>query len=150
VSHSRTFAVSPPSSLVTIKMRTSAILPLLAVTFVYANAESTTYPLDLASHAQYNPRVAGSVNTFPRKVSSALVSTFETALRSGAALGGAAPGGALFVGSFGQQDLGAKKPVPFRLDNHFRIGSITKTFVGSAVLGLVQRGRIKLSDVSLH
>jgi D-alanyl-D-alanine carboxypeptidase len=36
--------------------------------------------------------------------------------------------------------------VPMLLDDHTRIGSVTKTFTGTAVLQLVDQGRIRLSD----
>src|SRR5690606_31205955 len=35
---------------------------------------------------------------------------------------------------------------PMLVDNHHRIGSVTKTFIGTAILQLADQGRIRLSD----
>lgn len=40
----------------------------------------------------------------------------------------------------------ADSPVPFRLDDHMRIASVTKAFTGAVTLKLVERGRLSLED----
>ncbi|WP_199506254.1 serine hydrolase [Geodermatophilus sp. TF02-6] len=46
--------------------------------------------------------------------------------------------------AFGTRQLGSNDPVG--IDDHFRVGSITKTMTGTVVLQLVQERRIALSD----
>lgn len=54
------------------------------------------------------------------------------------------PGGGEWQNSFGVADKTTAEKMS--LDNHFRIGSITKTFVVTAVLQLVDKGDISLDD----
>ncbi|QCB97811.1 class A beta-lactamase-related serine hydrolase [Arthrobacter sp. PAMC25564] len=49
-----------------------------------------------------------------------------------------------FTSTYGVSNLGGNAPVS--LDDHIRIGSITKTWTGTVILQLVQEGRLKLSD----
>lgn len=53
-------------------------------------------------------------------------------------------GKTLFSGAYGLADRDNK--VPNDLDTRFRIGSMNKMFTGTAVLQLVQAGRVKLTD----
>lgn len=53
-------------------------------------------------------------------------------------------GSTLFTGAYGQADR--EKKVPNKLDTRFRIGSMNKMFTATAVLQLVQAGKIKLTD----
>ncbi|HVI35882.1 MAG TPA: serine hydrolase domain-containing protein, partial [Gaiellales bacterium] len=46
--------------------------------------------------------------------------------------------------AFGTRQIGKKDPI--KIGDHFRIGSISKTMLGTIVLQLVQEGRIALSD----
>ncbi|MET7685295.1 serine hydrolase domain-containing protein [Streptomyces sp. NPDC005423] len=46
--------------------------------------------------------------------------------------------------TLGTRDLRTGKPIA--TDEHFRVGSITKTFTGTAILELVDEGRIQLDD----
>lgn len=63
------------------------------------------------------------------------------------------PGGALYVTtpqgelamSFGSDTLESYQP--FSLENHFRVGSLTKTMVATAVLKLISEGKVSLTDV---
>jgi CubicO group peptidase (beta-lactamase class C family) len=50
----------------------------------------------------------------------------------------------LFSGAYGLADR--DKKVPNTLDTRFRIGSMNKMFTGTAILQLVQAGKIKLTD----
>jgi D-alanyl-D-alanine carboxypeptidase len=63
------------------------------------------------------------------------------------------PGAVIFVQGAGSESwtasLGTSNlttHAPMSLDMHFRIGSITKTFVGTVILQLVDEGKIKLDD----
>ena len=49
-----------------------------------------------------------------------------------------------YVKTYGVSNLATQKPMA--LDDHVRIASITKSMTATAVLRLVQRGRLKLSD----
>jgi D-alanyl-D-alanine carboxypeptidase len=46
--------------------------------------------------------------------------------------------------TFGTGEVG--KDVPLKLDDHFRVGSNTKTMTGTVILQLVQEGKLKLDD----
>jgi D-alanyl-D-alanine carboxypeptidase len=54
------------------------------------------------------------------------------------------PGEIDYVKAFGVGDTATG--IPMLVDNHNRIGSVTKTFTGTAILQLVDQGRIRLSD----
>jgi D-alanyl-D-alanine carboxypeptidase len=54
------------------------------------------------------------------------------------------PGEIDYVKVFGVGDTATG--MPMSVDDHTRIGSVTKTFTGTAVLQLVDQGRIRLSD----
>jgi D-alanyl-D-alanine carboxypeptidase len=59
------------------------------------------------------------------------------------------PGEIDYVRAVGVNDTATG--VPMSVDDHTRIGSVTKTFTGTAVLQLVDQGRIRLSDpISLY
>lgn len=62
----------------------------------------------------------------------------------GAIVGVSIPGEIDYVRAVGVSDTATGTPV--QVDDHTRIGSVTKTFVGTAVLQLVDQGRIQLSD----
>src|SRR5690348_7181620 len=49
-----------------------------------------------------------------------------------------------FVGTAGVSDLASGTPIGRR--DHYRIGSVTKTFTATLVLRLAQQGRLRLSD----
>ena len=53
------------------------------------------------------------------------------------------PGGEI-TATYGVTTLGGSTPVT--LDDHFRVGSNTKTWTGTVILQLVQEGKLKLSD----
>jgi len=54
------------------------------------------------------------------------------------------PGEIEYVKASGIADTATGAPMP--ADGHHRIGSVTKTFTGTAILQLVDQGRIRLSD----
>jgi D-alanyl-D-alanine carboxypeptidase len=49
-----------------------------------------------------------------------------------------------FVGTAGTSNLATGAPISAR--DHFRIGSVTKTFTATVILQLAQRGKLRLSD----
>jgi len=112
-----------------------------------------SYPLPLTKYSFRNIRTADYVNTLApgTNTSTSIMALYEHILSKGNAPAGAmlltkANGEELRV-SFGKQSLqeGAE---PFKLDSKWRIGSVTKTFTGSAILKLVQEGKLSLDDVS--
>ncbi|HEY6575240.1 MAG TPA: serine hydrolase domain-containing protein [Mycobacterium sp.] len=62
----------------------------------------------------------------------------------GAIVGVSIPGEVDYLTAVGTSDLATGAPMS--VDDHSRIGSVTKTFTGTAVLQLVDQGRINLSD----
>lgn len=62
----------------------------------------------------------------------------------GAIVGISVPGGIDYVRAFGVADTATGEPMS--VDDHMRIGSVTKTFTGTAILQLVDQGRLSLSD----
>ncbi|MDX1887171.1 serine hydrolase domain-containing protein [Mycolicibacterium sp. 120270] len=54
------------------------------------------------------------------------------------------PGEISYTKAFGVADTSTGDPMAF--DDHFRIGSVTKTFTGTAILQLVDQGRLRLTD----
>jgi D-alanyl-D-alanine carboxypeptidase len=63
---------------------------------------------------------------------------------TGAIVGLSIPGSMDFVRTLGVSDTKTKRPLS--VDDHFRIGSVTKLFTGTAVLQFVDQGRIRLTD----
>lgn len=57
-------------------------------------------------------------------------------------------GASVWRGASGIAELGTSRPVP--VGGRFRIGSVTKTFVATVVLGLAGRGRLRLDDTVEH
>jgi D-alanyl-D-alanine carboxypeptidase len=62
----------------------------------------------------------------------------------GAIVGISVPGKVEYVKTFGIGDKATNEPMD--LDDHVRIGSVTKTFTGTAVLQLVDQKRVRLTD----
>jgi D-alanyl-D-alanine carboxypeptidase len=110
-----------------------------------------SYPAT-AVNVLINDNAPGSVDTLMpgTNVSASLQQYYQTTLNNTLKI----PGGALYIStsegtllkSFGSDTLDAY--VPFNLENHFRVGSLTKTLVASAVLKLVSEGKIDMRDVS--
>lgn len=62
----------------------------------------------------------------------------------GAIVGISVPGKVEYVKTFGTSNRATNEPMS--LDDHVRIGSVTKTFTGTAVLQLVDQKRVRLND----
>lgn len=118
-----------------------------AVYYTNSTTFSTVVPFPAV-----NANVSGQVNTLlpQTNVSAQIIQFFANQLNLTSSPGGAllitTPNNGTLCQSFGTQGLGNSQP--FRLDNHFRIASNTKTFTASALLKLVSEGRLSLNDVS--
>ena len=66
----------------------------------------------------------------------------------GAVVGVWVPGKGEFTKGFGYSNLSQKAPMA--LDDHFRIGSNTKTFVATVLLQLVDEGKLSLDETIAH
>ncbi|KAH7099269.1 beta-lactamase/transpeptidase-like protein [Auriculariales sp. MPI-PUGE-AT-0066] len=112
-------------------------------------ADGTLYPLPVSPWP--NHYVPGTVATLApgTNTTTQIVLHFQKMLAKGDIPSGALwltkANGEQLLFSLGGQSLDEGSE-PFRLDNYLRIGSITKTFTGSAILQLVQQGKISLDD----
>jgi D-alanyl-D-alanine carboxypeptidase len=94
----------------------------------------------------------GSVATADPDTPASLSDRLDTAIAAklaemgipGAIVGVSIPGEIDYLTAVGTGDLATGAPMS--VDDHSRIGSVTKTFTGTAVLQLVDQGRIRLSD----
>ena len=79
-----------------------------------------------------------------RKLSLVARNNMTDARLPGAAVGVWVPGRGSYVRAFGMADRGTGRPA--RATDHVRIASITKTFAATAILQLVDDGRLSLDD----
>jgi D-alanyl-D-alanine carboxypeptidase len=93
-------------------------------------------PAAPASPAKARPRAAALTAAIRRVM-------HQTSI-PGAVVGVWQPGSAPFVKAFGVRDTTTRRPMQTRL--YMRIGSETKTFVGTALLQLVDEGKVALDD----
>lgn len=100
-----------------------------------------------AGAAQTAPAPAGAAQPFPasvqKRLGEALSSSWSKTKAPGAIVG-VSVGGREWTAVRGSTQMG--KQVRPRLDDHTRIGSLTKTFVGTLILQLVDDGKLKLTD----
>ncbi|MBV8726600.1 MAG: beta-lactamase family protein, partial [Candidatus Eremiobacteraeota bacterium] len=105
----------------------------------------------LTSSARLNATAAGASGLNP-SIQSAIIAAVE---KDRKIYGGRTPvpgvligvwdgAGHSYIHGFGYADL--KKKRPMSSDDHFRIGSNTKTFVVATILQLVDEGKLKLDD----
>jgi D-alanyl-D-alanine carboxypeptidase len=89
-----------------------------------------------------------AADAFTRDEQAAIVAIVEKGMveqrQPGLAVGIWIPRRGEFVRAFGLRDIAARTPM--RRADHVRIASITKTFVATAVLRLVEQGRLGLDD----
>lgn len=78
------------------------------------------------------------------KLDAAVEQAMEELEVSGAVVGISIPGTIEYDQAFGTSDTATGEPMS--LEDHIRIGSVTKTFTGTAILQLVDQGLIQLSD----
>ncbi|MGB3485939.1 MAG: serine hydrolase domain-containing protein [Mycobacterium sp.] len=111
-------------------MRLSRSLFVLAAVVMLAGATTsaaTAEPVDLRA-----------------ELDSAIAAKVQELSVPGAVVGLSIPGRIEYVSAVGVSDTATGRPMS--VADHTRIGSVTKTFTGTAVLQLVDQGRIRLSD----
>ncbi len=96
---------------------------------------------DTASTAQLSPDTR---NAIAAAVSKELAAYGGTQPVPGVVVGVLLPGKGAFTQGFGYSNLASRSPM--RLDDHFRIGSNTKTFVATVLLQLVDEKKLSLDD----
>jgi D-alanyl-D-alanine carboxypeptidase len=120
---------------------------LLAGSLVLATAAAEPHPARSVRSQMATP-VPPSEEAFPAEVQLQLTQVVETALAEtstpGALVGVWVPGRGNWTMAAGVGDLATAAPM--RLDDHFRIASITKTFTATVVLQLVEEGMLSLDD----
>lgn len=79
-----------------------------------------------------------------RALTSIVVSGMGAGAMPGMAVGVWVPGQGSFVRAFGTSSLASGRPL--RLDDHFRIASISKTFTATAILRLADQHKLSISD----
>ena len=82
--------------------------------------------------------------TLEQRLDAAVTAKLAEMGAPGVIVGISVPGDIDYVRAFGTADTVTGEPMS--VDDHMRIGSVTKTFTGTAVLQLVDQGRIALSD----
>jgi len=101
-----------------------------------------------ASVAEEPAARSGGASGFPPRVERALDEIIKTGMAAsdtpGMAAGVWIPGRGKYAKAFGVANTTTGRP--FRLNDHVRIASITKTFTATAVVQLVDRGRLRLGD----
>nr|WP_245234221.1 serine hydrolase domain-containing protein [Mycobacterium sp. PS03-16] len=91
-----------------------------------------------------SPVAAQPVPTLDAQLDAAVAARMAQMGIPGAIVSLSIPGELDYVRAVGVGDSSTR--IPVSIDDHTRIGSITKTFTGTAVLQLVDQGRIRLSD----
>lgn len=88
--------------------------------------------------------VASADPTLDQRLDAAVTAKLAEMGAPGAIVGISVPGEIDYVRAFGVADTAAGESMS--VDDHMRIGSVTKTFSGTAILQLVDQGRISLAD----
>lgn len=108
-------------------------------------ARSRRFTVILAALISLGGYVAPPVAADPRATLTAAVEAKVAEMGvPGAIVGLSIPGEIDYLRAFGVGDVAAGTPMS--VHNHTRIGSVTKTFTGTAILQLVDQGRVRLSD----
>ena len=110
----------------------SAALPFLSVRGAAADAQLPS----------------GVANAISAAVNKELAAFGGSAPIPGAVVGVWVPGKGEFVKGFGYSNL--SPPTAMALDDRFRIGSNTKTFVATVLLQLIDEKKLKLDDTIAH
>jgi len=101
-----------------------------------------------ASVAEQPARASAEAAGFSPRTERALDEIVKTGMAASGSPGMAAgvwiPGRGRYAEAFGVADITTGRP--FRLNDHVRIASITKSLTATAVLQLVDRGRLRLGD----
>ncbi|MGC9993126.1 MAG: serine hydrolase domain-containing protein [Candidatus Cybelea sp.] len=108
-------------------------------------ALSTTPVAGGAANAQLNPNASKAIAAAVNKELAAFGGLQPV---PGAVIGVWLPGKVAFAQGFGYGNLSGRHPMA--LDDHFRIGSNTKTFVATVLLQLVDEKKLSLDDTIGH
>lgn len=112
-----------------------------------APATTTTCVKDVGRVIATPPTAASTTAVLPADLvttlDTAATSSFAEAASPGAVVGVRTPAGT-WIKSYGIADATTKAPMTDAV--HQRIGSVTKTFTGTAIMQLVEQGKISLSD----
>ncbi|MCP9271103.1 serine hydrolase domain-containing protein [Mycolicibacterium arenosum] len=88
--------------------------------------------------------LASAEPTLEQRLDAAVTAKLAEMSAPGVIVGISVPGDIDYVRALGTADTATGAPIS--VDDHMRIGSVTKTFTGTAVLQLVDQGRISLLD----
>ena len=94
--------------------------------------------------APLTPLATAEPGDLQAQLDAAIAAKVEEMGIPGAIVGISVPGRIDYVTAVGVSDTGTNTPMA--VNDHTRIGSVTKTFTGTAILQLVDQGRIRLSD----
>lgn len=108
----------------------SLMMTLFAVTF-------TTRAADLATSDPFPPAKRAAIDT-------ALAKSFAATKAPGVIVGIWIPGEGSYVATRGVSDIKTRQPI--HVDDHFRVGSITKTFTATLLLILADEKKLGLDD----
>jgi D-alanyl-D-alanine carboxypeptidase len=100
--------------------------------------------LAVALAAATTPTVVAEPTDLRAALDAAVADTVEQMGVPGATVTLSIPGRIDYTTAYGLADT--QTGTPISIADHFRIGSITKTFTGTAVLQLVDQGRLRLTD----
>jgi D-alanyl-D-alanine carboxypeptidase len=117
---------------VELRMRVAVIVALTAMVLVLPTAAAAR-----AAEPQFSPATVAALTAIVKQ-------GMTSSATPGMAVGIWVPGRGTYIRSFGTDNL--KTGSPFRVADHVRIASISKTFTATAILQLVDRQRLKLSD----
>lgn len=90
------------------------------------------------------PQAAAAASARDAALTRSIRRALATTAAPGAIVGVWQHGRAPYVRSFGVRDTATRRPM--RRDLHMRIGSVTKTFTVTALLQLVDQGKVRLDD----
>jgi D-alanyl-D-alanine carboxypeptidase len=112
-------------------------LAIAAAVVLAACSGTVSAPPTPVPSATFPPATVEAINT-------AIAKWFAEYKAPGVVVGIWIPGRGTYVAARGKADV--KTGEPMRIDDHFRIGSITKTFTVTVLLQLVQQKRLSLDD----
>lgn len=128
-------------------MKVKVIISLLFVSLEFYSFQNTESPYTVNTNASFT----GSYADTSKDLSSVLRPVVDQAYKDmssvlpGTIIGVWMDGCKPFRTTYGYANLEEPRE-NLRLDHYFRIGSVTKTFVGTVVLQLVQEGKLSLQD----
>lgn len=120
-----------------------SLAALMAVSGVAACGTSVQQRMPTVS-ASASATASASAAELDAKLDAAVEQAMKDLAIPGALVGISVPGTVDYVKAFGSGDQATDTPMS--LDDHVRIGSVTKTFTGTAILQLVDQKRVQLTD----